>query len=423
MQIYRQGVLFEEEKMGKNKQLPRIGDIRKIAEDYFIRHGRRLTFRQALLYYQKNGDQYLPSADFVKVDDFLSDNDFMEYIDNGIVFQTDQIIQSGYAGEAYGRKSAPFCIRENDFINTEEDIAVYIHVPYINDGLHSHDHFEINYVYKGTGYFSFSQNGKDRMAAKEGMLCFLAPNIPHNFLASPCSIIISIVLRKTTLTSVFSSLLKREDSISNFFRSCLYKDKYPDYFMVETGNSPEMKRYIQKTVFEFYRMDSYRNANTISVLSMLFSHVMRTCREYAALYDSRDIDGQNEEFAYMLLIQYINQNYSTVTLKTLSEAFHYSESFLSRLIHRQSGKTFSKIVQDCRIMHGKELLESTNIPISRICEIIGYSSPEHFSRIFKREYQVSPSDYRKSIDFSGGNEKGFEEAQNKRHKDCVSFPT
>ena len=423
MQIYRQGVLFEEEKMGKNKQLPRIGDIRKIAEDYFIRHGRRLTFRQALLYYQKNGDQYLPSADFVKVDDFLSDNDFMEYIDNGIVFQTDQIIQSGYAGEANGRKSAPFCIRENDFINTEEDIAVYIHVPYINDGLHSHDHFEINYVYRGTGYFSFSQNGKDRMAAKEGMLCFLAPNIPHNFLASPCSIIISIVLRKTTLTSGFSSLLKREDSISNFFRSCLYKDKYPDYFMVETGNSPEMKRYIQKTVFEFYRMDSYRNANTISVLSMLFSHVMRTCREYAALYDSRDIDGQNEEFAYMLLIQYINQNYSTVTLKTLSEAFHYSESFLSRLIHRQSGKTFSKIVQDCRIMHGKELLESTNIPISRICEIIGYSSPEHFSRIFKKEYQVSPSDYRKSIDFSCSNEKDFEERQNKRHKDCVSFPT
>ena len=409
--------------MGKDKQQPRIGDIRKIAEEYFIRHGRRLTFRQALLYYRNNGGQYVPSGSFVKPDDFLPDDAFVKYIDNGIIFQADQIVQSGYTGKIYGKEPVPLRIRENDFINKEEDIAVYIHVPYINDGLHSHDHFEINYVYKGTGYFSFSRNGKERMAAKEGMLCFLAPNIPHNFLASPCSIIISIVLRKTTLTSVFSSLLKREDSISNFFRSCLYKDKYPDYFMVETGNTPEMKRYIQKTVFEFYRMDSYRNANTISVLSMLFSHVMRTCHEYAALYDSRDIDGRNEEFAYMLLIQYINQNYSTVTLKTLSEAFHYSESFLSRLIHRQSGKTFSRIVQDCRMMHGKELLESTNIPISRICEIIGYSSPEHFSRLFKKEYQVSPSDYRKSIDFSGGNEEGFEEAQNKRHKDCVSFPT
>ena len=409
--------------MGKDKQQPRIGDIRKIAEEYFIRHGRRLTFRQALLYYRNNGGQYVPSGSFVKPDDFLPDNAFVKYIDNGIIFQADQIVQSGYTGKIYGKESVPLRIRENDFINKEEDIAVYIHVPYINDGLHSHDHFEINYVYKGTGYFSFSRNGKERMAAKEGMLCFLAPNIPHNFLASPCSIIISIVLRKTTLTSVFSSLLKREDSISNFFRSCLYKDKYPDYFMVETGNTPEMKRYIQKTVFEFYRMDSYRNANTISVLSMLFSHVMRTCHEYAALYNSRDIDGQNEEFAYMLLMQYINQNYSTVTMKTLSEAFHYSESFLSRLIHRQSGKTFSKIVQDCRMMHGKELLESTNIPISQICRIIGYSSPEHFSRIFKKEYQVSPSDYRKSIDFSCGNEKDFEERQNKRHKDCVSFPT
>ena len=384
--------------MGENERLPRIGDIRKIAEEYFRKHSSRLTFRRALLYYQKMEKQYSDCGNPECPNDFLEDDDFRQYIDNGIVFQADQIIRNGNRRDRRTEKRAALCIRENDFINSEEDIALYIHIPYINDGLHAHDHFEINYVYKGNGYFSFSRNGKDKMTAKEGTLCFLAPNIPHNFLASPGSIIVSIVLRKTTLNSVFSSLLKREDLISNFFRSCLYKEKYPDYFMVETENPPEMKQYIQKTVFEFYRMDPYRNANTISVLSMMFSHVMRNYHEYAALYDSRDIDGQNEEFAYMLLFQYINQNYSAVTLKNLSDAFHYSESFLSRLIHRQSGKTFSRIVQECKMTHGKELLESTSIPISQICEIIGYSSPEHFSRAFKKEYQVSPSDYRRSID-------------------------
>ena len=85
------------------------------------------------------------------------------------------------------------------------------------------------------------------------------------------------------------------------------------------------------------------------------------------LFIIRGISTDRMRVCLYALMQYINQNYSTVTMKTLSEAFHYSESFLSRLIHRQSGKTFSKIVQDCRMMHGKELLESTNIPISRIC--------------------------------------------------------
>lgn len=75
--------------MGKDKQQPRIGDIRKIAEEYFIRHGRRLTFRQALLYYRNNGGQYVPSGSFVKPDDFLPDNAFVKYIDNGIIFQAD----------------------------------------------------------------------------------------------------------------------------------------------------------------------------------------------------------------------------------------------------------------------------------------------------------------------------------------------
>lgn len=410
--------------MEKKNRIPRIGDIRKIAENHFARYGNKLTFGQALTYYYRNAGEDTDNISSARPDDFLSDDDFLKYIDNCFVFQADRIISSGFPdGERGEKKSAPFCIRENDVINKEEDITVYIHIPYINDGLHRHDHFEINYVYKGTGYFSFSEDGQDRMAAKEGTLCFFAPDVPHNFLASPRSIIISVMLRRTTLMSVLSLLLKREDSISGFFRSCLYKENHPRYFMVETGNSRNMQRYIQQLMFKFHQQDPYRNADAISLLSMFFSHVMRTCYQYSALYDSSDIDGQNESFAYMLILQYIYQNYSSVTLKTLSRAFNYSESFLSRLIRRQSGKTFSKIVQDCKLIHGKELLETTDFSIGRICEMIGYTSPEHFSRIFKKEYQVSPSDYRKSIDFSGGNEKGFEEAQNKRRKDCVSFPT
>lgn len=387
--------------MEKSDRIPRIGDIRKIAENHFERYGHKMTFVQALAYYYRNAGEDRGYISFDRPGDFLPDDEFLKYIDNCFVFQADRIISSGFPDGGRGKKkSAPFCIRENDIINRTEDITVYIHIPYINDGLHRHDHFEINYVYKGTGYFSFTEDGQDKMAAKEGTLCFFAPDAPHNFLATPGSIIISVMLRKTTLMSVFSLLLKREDSISVFFRSCLYKENYPRYFMAETGNSLNMQRYIQQLMFKFNQQDPYRNADAISLLSMFFSHVMRTCCQYAALYDSADIDGQNESFAYMLILQYIYQNYSSVTLKTLSHAFNYSESFLSRLIRRQSGKNFSKIVQDCKLTHGKELLETTSISISRICEMIGYTSPEHFSRVFKKEYHVSPSDYRKSIDIS-----------------------
>ena len=89
--------------MGKDKQQPRIGDIRKIAEEYFIRHGRRLTFRQALLYYRNNGGQYMPSGSFVKPDDFLPDNAFVKYIDNGIIFQADQIFKADIPEKSMGR--------------------------------------------------------------------------------------------------------------------------------------------------------------------------------------------------------------------------------------------------------------------------------------------------------------------------------
>lgn len=85
----------EEEEMGENRQIPRIGDIRKIAEEYFIKHGRRLTFREALLYYQKTDRQEPDLGSIGRPEDFLADDDFRQYIDNGIVFQAEQIIRNG----------------------------------------------------------------------------------------------------------------------------------------------------------------------------------------------------------------------------------------------------------------------------------------------------------------------------------------
>ena len=177
--------------MGKDKQQPRIGDIRKIAEEYFIRHGRRLTFRQALLYYRNNGGQYVPSGSFVKPDDFLPDNAFVKYIDNGIIFQADQIVQSGYTGKIYGKEPVPLRIRENDFINKEEDIAVYIHVPYINDGLHSSILMIIlkliMYI-KGPDIFLFPGTGKKEWRRKRECCVFLLPIFPITFSRRPAAL-------------------------------------------------------------------------------------------------------------------------------------------------------------------------------------------------------------------------------------------
>lgn len=379
--------------MRKMDENPRLGDIRRVSEEYYHKYGRAVSFRKALQRCMKNPGIHRESFLCTRQEELLTDEEFQKWIDNITVFHTDAILGNLQSENIPGR--AAFCIQEEDIVDTPDDITVYIHMPYVDDGFHLHDHFEINYVYKGAGSLCFQKEADTKIHIKEGELCFLAPDIPHNFRADPQSIIISIMLRKTTLLSAFASIMKREDTISDFFKSCIYKNKYPGYFIVATDNSARIRRYMQQIIFEFYQMDSYRNTNTISVLSMFFSHIMRCSREYEVFYDSSGAEGPGERFTYMLVMQYIYQNYAEVTLEKLSEVFNYSSSFLSKMIRRCSGKNFSKIIQECRLERGKELLGSSDIGLDEISSTIGYASASHFSRIFKKRYGVSPSDYRK----------------------------
>jgi AraC-like DNA-binding protein len=48
----------------------------------------------------------------------------------------------------------------------------------------------------------------------------------------------------------------------------------------------------------------------------------------------------------------------------------------------------------------QSLLENTEYNIGEIAEIVGYDNPLYFSRVFKKEYGVSPAQYRKNLEES-----------------------
>lgn len=47
------------------------------------------------------------------------------------------------------------------------------------------------------------------------------------------------------------------------------------------------------------------------------------------------------------------------------------------------------------MVNAQSLLENTEYNIGEIAEIVGYDNPLYFSRVFKKEYGVSPAQYRK----------------------------
>lgn len=138
-------------------------------------------------------------------DSILSVKDFTAFIDSIPVDCSEPATHS-----APDQTEANFHIEENDVIRQTDDLTSYIHIPFVNDGFHTHDHFEINYVYSGSALFQFMGGEYRELRLTSGDVCFLAPEAPHNFMADPDSLVISVMIRKTTFDSVFSFLMKRD---------------------------------------------------------------------------------------------------------------------------------------------------------------------------------------------------------------------
>ncbi|MBR6229993.1 MAG: 2-isopropylmalate synthase [Eubacterium sp.] len=105
----------------------------------------------------------------------------------------------------------------------------------------------------------------------------------------------------------------------------------------------------------------------------------------------------NEEFRDDRLIQmmnYIQENYRAVTLEDLAAYMHLSEPYISKYIHDKSGKTFKALLTDVRLKKARTLLKNGTMNVENIALSVGYPNVEHFNRVFKKKYNMTPVQYR-----------------------------
>lgn len=84
-----------------------------------------------------------------------------------------------------------------------------------------------------------------------------------------------------------------------------------------------------------------------------------------------------------------------ISVRMVSSHLGLSENHFSTLFRKEVGETFTGYLTDLRIREAKKLMKETNLKIYEICDQIGYSNVEHFSRSFKKATGYSPNQYKK----------------------------
>ena len=92
-----------------------------------------------------------------------------------------------------------------------------------------------------------------------------------------------------------------------------------------------------------------------------------------------------------------------ISLSVLAEEFHLSAQYISQLFKNEIGVNFFAYLTNLRMERAKKLLLSTSLPITEISQRSGYGDYRVFTKVFKKNEGVTPSQYRR--DFLEGGKK------------------
>lgn len=93
--------------------------------------------------------------------------------------------------------------------------------------------------------------------------------------------------------------------------------------------------------------------------------------------------------------EYIDRNYQKeISLDETSRQVNISPYYFSKLFKEEMGQSFIEYVTGIRMDKAKELLVKTDKSMKEICNEIGYADPNYFSRTFKKNVGVTPTEYK-----------------------------
>lgn len=275
------------------------------------------------------------------------------------------------------------------YLSTKNKVQISLESCYADEELISIDYFSVFYVLEGSCILS-SEHGKRIMQA--GELYILPPGIPYSVFTRPEDLVINIISDKTHFKENFHALLYHDNIVSIFFRRALFQNlKEGIFFMLPP--SKNIRSIIQHLFAEFVKRDSYSDTLFNNYLQIFYANIIRSTETTYDYYsDQREISARTLMPA---ILEYMTQNYHSITLELLAMHFHYDSAYLSKLIKSATGKNYSAIVTELKIKEAAELLSTSELKIEEIAELVGYNSADHFTYSFKKVTGSAPRTYRK----------------------------
>lgn len=96
------------------------------------------------------------------------------------------------------------------------------------------------------------------------------------------------------------------------------------------------------------------------------------------------------------ILAFLEQHFAEdISLNDLSVKFHFNSIYINRVLKKETGSTYLVLLNNIRLQHAMELLSGTDLKITVIAEMCGFSDHRYFSQIFRKNLNCTPAQFRK----------------------------
>jgi AraC-like DNA-binding protein len=256
----------------------------------------------------------------------------------------------------------------------------------IHEEFHRQDFFFINFAYRGD-YQALSARYDRRVDIREGD-CYIGQPYSGYALQGESDddiVIVGVLVRRDVFFRDFLGVLSAAPAMLHFFLEPQVNRFSDEFIHMTLPDDALVWRLVDLMVMEYAR----RGEGTQETLKPLaLAMVMYLARQ------QRDATVDVAAPVSERMVGYIEQHLDGVTLADVGARFGYHPNYVSALLHRQTGQTFSQTLLGMRMERACLLLRTTRLSVERIAAMVGYPDTSNFYRAFRRTYGVSPSEYR-----------------------------
>ena len=286
------------------------------------------------------------------------------------------------------------CITESDVFRCNEEIAVFLQDPDFKNRLCKQDFVDVLFVVKGNCTCKFYKTdltvSPESVFLSRHSFCMIPHQVIHSFSPDQDCQILHIFFKLDSLRSHYSDLISANNTLLLFCSNILYHTHYWNYLYFSVSYSDRLDALLAEMYEEFHHKQIFHQNMLYYFSGMFFTLMERQLLSQISVSPSNPL----RLVRYDQIYSYICDNYSLTSAREIAEYFHISQSYLCKLFH-ENGTTVTTVIQEIRLQHTRSLLEQSDLSVQNIAELVGYHDLTYFIKLFKRNFSITPYQYRK----------------------------